>query len=119
MSEHNHPKVGQKAPDFRLPATGGSEIGLGDFKGKQDVILYFYPKDDTSGCTKEACAFRDDSEEYKRRGVAVLGVSPDDVESHDRFTSKFQLNFPLLADPEKKTINDYGIWGERIRNGEK
>src|SRR5690242_14159176 len=88
---------GKKAPAFSLTATDGKKIKLADFKGKP-VVLYFYPKDDTPGCTREACAFRDRQSEFKKLGAQVLGVSADDVESHVKFTKKFKLNFPLLVD---------------------
>jgi thioredoxin-dependent peroxiredoxin len=100
---------GMKAPDFKAAATDGKTYSLGDFKGKV-VVLYFYPKDDTPGCTKEACSFRDSEAELKKLGVVVLGVSKDSVESHKKFTDKYGLNFPLLSDPEGKIIQDYGCF---------
>ncbi len=93
-------------------------MSLADFKG-QNVILYFYPKDDTPGCTKEACAFRDGIEEFKKRGVVVLGVSTDSVKSHDKFVEKFKLPFLLLADEDKKIVEAYGVWGEKSFMGRK
>ena len=102
-------EVGQKAPMFSLKSTDGSEMSLKSLEGKY-VVLYFYPKDDTPGCTKEACAFRDRSDVFDEEDVTVLGVSADSIESHRKFTDKFDLNFPLLSDPDKKTINDYGVW---------
>src|SRR2546422_1790190 len=90
-------KVGQKAPDFTVLDDSGNKVKLSDFKGKK-IVLYFYPKDDTPGCTKEACNFRDGIAEIKRVGAVVLGVSTDSVESHKKFKTKFELNFPLLAD---------------------
>src|SRR5574339_458162 len=104
--------VGDKAPDFSLPAAGGEALRLSDQKG-QKVVLYFYPKDDTPGCTKEACNFRDDYSAYERAGVAILGVSPDTVASHVKFKKKFQLPFPLLADVGHKVCDLYGVWGPK------
>ncbi len=111
-------KAGDKAPEFTALANGGSEVSLSDFKGKR-VILYFYPKDDTPGCTKEACAFRDRFADFKKNGVVVLGVSPDPLKSHDKFAEKFKLPFPLLADEDKKIAGDYGVWGEKSFLGRK
>lgn len=103
---------GAKAPAFTLTADDGSKVRLADLKGSP-VVLYFYPKDDTPGCTREACAFRDASAELKKRGAVVLGVSPDDVESHVKFRDKYDLNFPLLADPGHKVASKYGAWREK------
>ncbi len=111
-------KVGQKAPDFSVMDDKGEKVKLADLKGKK-VVLYFYPKDDTPGCTKEACAFRDGIDKIKKRGAVVLGVSADSVESHKKFKSKFDLNFPLLADTEKKMIEAYGVWKEKSMYGKK
>jgi len=111
-------KVGDAAPDFTVATSGGGTISLADLKGK-NVILYFYPKDDTPGCTKEACAFRDSFAEFKKRGAVVLGVSPDSVKSHDKFVEKFKLPFTLLSDTDKKIVNDYGVWGEKKFMGRK
>jgi peroxiredoxin Q/BCP len=116
-------KEGDKAPAFTVETSGGGKISLADFKG-QNVILYFYPKDDTPGCTKEACAFRDGFADFKKKGAVVLGVSPDSVKSHDKFVEKFKLPFTLLpftllADEEKKIANDYGVWGEKSFMGRK
>ncbi|HVU27351.1 MAG TPA: thioredoxin-dependent thiol peroxidase [Verrucomicrobiae bacterium] len=111
-------KEGNKAPTFSANTNGGGKISLADFKGK-NVILYFYPKDDTPGCTKEACAFRDHFSEFKKRGAVVLGVSPDSVKKHDKFVEKFKLPFTLLADEDKKIANDYGVWGEKTFMGRK
>src|SRR6476469_4322713 len=104
-------KVGQKAPAFTLLNDSGQKVKLSDLKGKK-VVLYFYPKDDTPGCTKEACAFRDGIDEIKARGAVVLGVSADSVDSHKKFKSKFDLNFALLADTDKKMVEAYGVWKE-------
>jgi peroxiredoxin Q/BCP len=111
-------KEGDKAPAFTAPTNGGGKISLADFKG-QNVILYFYPKDDTPGCTKEACSFRDNFAEFKKGGAIVLGVSTDPAKSHDKFVDKYQLPFPLLADTEKKIVQDYGVWGEKTFMGRK
>jgi len=100
---------GALAPTFSAKSTSGEIISLSDFAGKKNVVLYFYPEDDTSGCTIEACAFRDDSEKYSDTNTVILGVSLDDVNSHKRFTEKFNLNFPLLADTDRKICNDYGV----------
>lgn len=111
-------EVGKKAPAFTLPTDGGGKIKLGDFKGKR-VVLYFYPKDDTSGCTKEAIGFRDAMRSLKTLGAEVIGVSRDSVESHDRFKKKHKLNFPLAADPEGKVCEAYGVWVEKSMYGRK
>lgn len=111
-------KPGDKAPAFSSTATDGSTVKLSDFKGKS-VILYFYPRDDTPGCTKEACAFRDVYGEIAAKGAVVLGVSVDTVKSHVKFTEKFSLPFPLLADEAKKIVQAYGVWGEKVFMGRK
>jgi peroxiredoxin Q/BCP len=111
-------KEGDLAPDFSAMTSGGGKISLGDFKGK-NVILYFYPKDDTSGCTKEACNFRDDFAIFKKLGAVVLGVSPDSVKSHDKFVKKYSLPFTLLADEDKKIVEAYGVWGQKTFWGRK
>ncbi len=108
--------IGDKAPDFILPASTGEDIALKDQAGKK-VVLYFYPKDDTPGCTTEACGFRDASDELSTLGAVVLGVSADSVKSHEKFVGKYELNFPLLADTEKVVANSYGAWGEKKRYG--
>jgi len=105
-----------KAPAFFLKSTDGTTVKLTDLKGKP-VVLYFYPKDDTPGCTKEACAFRDRIAEIKKLGAAVLGVSPDDVASHQKFTEKYNLNFPLLEDIDHKLAEKYGAWREKNMYG--
>ena len=109
---------GATAPDFTLKSDEGKEVRLADFRGKP-VVLYFYPKDDTPGCTKEACAFRDRSTDLKARGAVVLGVSPDDVASHEEFRDKYHLNFPLLADTDHELAGRYGAWREKNMYGKK
>jgi len=111
-------KPGQKAPDFTVMNDQGEKVKLSDFKGKK-VVLYFYPKDDTPGCTKEACAFRDGLSQIKKRGAEVVGVSIDSVASHEKFKDKFDLNFPLLADTDKKIVEAYGTWKEKSMYGKK
>ena len=111
-------KEGDVAPEFTVATNGGGKISLADFRGKQ-VVLYFYPRDDTPGCTKEACSFRDNFAALKKKGAVVLGVSPDAVKSHDKFVEKFSLPFALLADDEKKIVNAYGVWGEKSFMGRK
>jgi thioredoxin-dependent peroxiredoxin len=109
---------GDPAPAFTAPTNGGGQISLADLKG-HTVILFFYPKDDTPGCTREACSFRDDYAEFKKRGAVVLGVSVDPVKSHDRFVKKFSLPFPLLADEDHRIVEAYGVWGEKTFMGRK
>ena len=109
---------GQAAPDFTLPADDGSQVKLSGLKGSP-VVLYFYPKDDTPGCTREACAFRDQQKALSKAGAKVLGVSADDVASHVKFRDKFQLNFPLLADTDHKVAEKYGAWREKNMYGKK
>ena len=113
------PQVGQPAPAFRLPASTGVELGPEDFTGKQALVLYFYPKDDTSGCTAEACAFRDLQAEFAAKGAAILGVSPDPLKSHAKFVGKYGLNFPLLADEGSRVSTQYGVWKEKSMYGRK
>jgi thioredoxin-dependent peroxiredoxin len=110
--------VGNKAPGFKTTDQDGKPISLGDFKG-QKIVLYFYPKDDTPGCTREACSFRDGWAQFRKRKVAVLGVSVDDAKSHKKFAEKYSLPFTLLADAEKKIVQDYGVWGEKSMYGRK
>ena len=107
---------GSKVPAFTLQADDGSKVKSADLKGGP-VVLYFYPADDTPGCTKEACAFRDRSAELKKLGAKVFGVSPDDVASHGKFKKKFSLNFPLLADEDHAVAEKYGAWGEKSLYG--
>ena len=107
---------GKPAPDFEATTDAGERVKLSDFRG-QPVVLYFYPKDDTPGCTVEACGFRDAYSEFEQRGAVVLGVSPDDEASHTRFKEKFDLPFTLLADPEHAVAEKYGVWGEKKYGG--
>ncbi|MBE3561180.1 MAG: thioredoxin-dependent thiol peroxidase [Ktedonobacteraceae bacterium] len=124
MSETTRVQEQQPAPDFTLPAVGGSDVvkegavHLADLKG-HPVVLYFYPKDDTPGCTKEACSFRDVYHELQQRGIVVLGVSTDDVESHRRFAEKYGLPFTLLSDTEASVSRLYGVYGEKNMYGKK
>lgn len=105
-------KQGALAPDFNLPDQNGKLHKLSDYKG-QWVLVYFYPKDDTAGCVKEACAIRDNLPDFKKIKAVVLGISADSVASHEKFADKYNLSFTLLADTEKKAINAYGVWGEK------
>jgi len=109
---------GDKAPDFVASDQDGKEVKLADFAGKR-VVLYFYPKDDTPGCTKEACSFRDADDVFNVKGIKVLGVSTDSEKSHQKFISKYQLPFDLLADTEKQIVEAYGVWGEKSMYGKK
>lgn len=109
---------GAKAPAFTLTSDRGEKVRLSDQKGSP-VVLYFYPKDDTPGCTKEACAFRDAQSDLQKAGAKVFGVSPDDIESHKKFRDKYELNFPLLADPDHKVAEKYGAWREKNLYGKK
>jgi peroxiredoxin Q/BCP len=111
-------EIGKKAPAFTLPDQDGKPVKLSDFKGKA-VVLYFYPKDDTPGCTREACDFRDEHSALKKAGAVVLGVSPDDAKSHTRFVGKFNLPFPLLADTDHGVAEAYGAWAEKSMYGRK
>ncbi len=108
-----------KAPAFNLPASNGKNVSLEEFKGKKNVVLYFYPKDDTPGCTVEACGFHDQSKVFGNQDAVVLGVSPDSVTSHQKFIEKFKLPFLLLSDEQKKTCTDYGVWVEKSMYGKK
>lgn len=108
---------GTSAPDFKLQASDGKSYSLDQFRGKQRVVLYFYPRADTPGCTTEACGFRDRIVDYHQQDVTILGVSPDPVEDVTKFAQKFNLNFPLLADPDHKVCEAYGVWQEKVRFG--
>jgi len=110
---------GEKAPDFSLYDQDKKKIGLRDFIGKQEVVLYFYPKDDTPGCTKEACGFRDSINAFKKKDAVVLGVSNDDQVSHQKFANKYELPFPLLSDVDKKVAEAYGVYKEKSMYGKK
>jgi peroxiredoxin Q/BCP len=111
-------KEGDNAPHFTALTNGGSKLALAELKGK-NVILYFYPKDDTPGCTKEACAFRDHFAAFQKKGAVVLGVSGDPVKAHDKFVEKYKLPFTLLADEDKKIVEAYGVWGQKSFMGRK
>ena len=105
-------KEGSAAPAFKTKDANGETVSLRDLRG-QKVVLYFYPKDDTPGCTKEACSFRDAFSQFKKKGIAVLGVSPDSEASHQKFVTKFKLPFTLLADTERSIAEAFGVWGEK------
>ncbi len=111
-------KEGDKAPNFKGKDQNGKPIKLGDFKGKK-LALYFYPKDDTPGCTKQACSLRDGFTRLKKAGISVVGVSIDDEKSHQKFIAKYDLPFDLIADTDKKIVEDYGVWGEKSMYGKK
>ena len=110
--------VGDRAPDFVLPDGNGKIIRLKDFKGKK-IVLYFYPKDDTPGCTKEACAFQENLAAIKKKDTVVLGVSSDTTSSHEKFSAKFNLQFPLISDEQKEAVKTYGVWKEKSMYGRK
>ncbi len=111
-------KEGTKAPDFTAVDQEGKKFKLSDHRGTR-VVLYFYPKDDTPGCTKEACSFRDADAIYRKKGIKVVGVSVDDEKSHQKFISKYDLPFDLIADTDKKVVEKYGVWGEKSMYGKK
>ena len=110
--------IGDQAPDFTLPTDGGGTVSLSALRGKK-VILYFYPKDDTSGCTKQACGFRDSLPDFTGSGAVVIGVSKDSVARHDKFKAKYELNFPLVSDEDGKICEKYGTWIEKSLYGRK
>ena len=118
MSSGTTLEVGAPAPEFNLPASTGETINLADLRGRP-VVLYFYPKDDTPGCTTEACSFRDNLAAVQTRGAVLLGVSPDSVASHQKFARKHGLEFPLLADTDKTVSQAYGVWVEKNMYGRK
>lgn len=118
MQDFYEPKVGDVAPDFRLPSTRGKDVTLKEFRGK-DVVLYFYPRDETPGCTAEACNFRDHESDLTRHGAVVLGVSTDSIDSHNKFKDHHQLNFPLLSDQTSDVAKMYGVWKEKNLYGKR
>lgn len=109
---------GDKAPDFKLPADDGKTYSLKNFKGKK-LVLYFYPKDSTSGCTAEACDFRDNAKLFTKNDAVVIGVSKDSIKSHEKFRDKYSLNFPLLSDEDGKMLEAFGVWKEKSMYGKK
>jgi peroxiredoxin Q/BCP len=111
-------KAGDKAPSFTLTDQNGDKVAMKDFGG-QKVAIYFYPKDDTPGCTKQACSIRDDYRKVSKAGIVILGISPDDEKKHRRFVDKYDLPFTLLADPDKKALQKYGVWQEKSMYGRK
>ncbi len=111
-------KVGDIAPNFSLPSSTGKNISLNDLIGKK-IVLYFYPKDDTPGCTKEACSFRDKISQFQKKNVIIYGVSADSIESHKKFIQKYSLPFPLLSDENKYMLKTYGVWKEKSFMGKK
>jgi thioredoxin-dependent peroxiredoxin len=111
-------REGDRAPGFTANTSGGGRLSLSDYRGK-NVVLYFYPRDNTPGCTKEACAFRDEFAAFKKRGAVVLGVSTDSAKSHDKFVEKFKLPFTLVSDEDKKIVQAYGAWGQKSFLGRK
>jgi peroxiredoxin Q/BCP len=113
------PEVGDKAPAFALPGDLDGELRLADYKGKKAVLLYFYPKDDTPGCTKEACAFQKDLKKLTAKGVVVIGVSPDPLKAHEKFRKKYALAFPLASDDGAEIAKKYGVWVEKNLYGRK
>ena len=118
MSNSEAPKIGEPAPDFEALTDTGEKVKLSDFRGRR-VVLYFYPKDDTSGCTKQACGFRDNYPVIEEQNAVVLGVSPDGVTSHQKFKTKYDLPFTLLVDEEHTIAELYGVWGEKSMYGRK
>ncbi len=118
MSDTSYPQPGATAPDFKLPASTGSEVSLKDYRGKP-VVIFFYPKADTPGCTTEACGFRDATPDYEAAGVSVIGISPDPVKAVTKFAEKFNLPYPLLADEDHKICDVYGVWQEKSMYGKK
>jgi peroxiredoxin Q/BCP len=112
----SHLKVGKTAPDFTLPDEHGDKVKLSSFRGKR-VILYFYPADDTPGCTAQACGFRDNIEEIQEQNAVVIGISPDDAQSHQKFRTKYNLPFVLLSDPDHSVADQYGAWGDKVFMG--
>ena len=111
-------RVGEKAPDFSLPTGDGKVLSLKDFRGKK-VVLYFYPKDDTPGCTREACSFEENLDAVRKKGAVVIGVSADSPDSHQKFAKKYGLNFPLISDEKKNIVEAYGVWKQKSFMGRK
>jgi peroxiredoxin Q/BCP len=111
--------AGTVAPTFKLASSNGKAVDLADYRGKKTVVLYFYPKADTPGCTKESCGFRDALADFDKANVAVLGISPDPEKDVTKFADKFNLNFPLLADEDHRVAEKYGVWGEKSMYGKK
>lgn len=112
-------KIGAKAPEFEMPTDGGGNVSLKEFKGKKNVVLYFYPKDDTSGCTLEAQGFRDKQKEFDKADTVIIGVSKDSVKSHDKFKDKYSLTFTLGSDEDVSVCENYGVWVEKSMYGRK
>ncbi len=119
MSENQIPEAGDRAPAIHLPTYPEGRIRLSEFKGKKNVVLHFYPKDDTPGCTTEACGFRDDLKTFDAADTVILGISPDAVASHEKFAKKYSLPFTLLADEERTACEKYGVWVEKSMYGRK
>ncbi|MCA9078778.1 MAG: thioredoxin-dependent thiol peroxidase [Planctomycetaceae bacterium] len=119
MSDTVMPAVGKRAPAFTLPAVPEGKVRLSQYKGEKNVVLYFYPRDNTPGCTTEACDFRDNMARLNKLNTVVLGVSTDSVASHDKFAAKFELPFPLLADEDHAVCEKYGVWVEKNNYGKK
>lgn len=117
MPESSMPRIGDRAPAFTLPAVPGGKVRLSQFRGDKNVVLYFYPRDNTPGCTQEACDFRDNLAALNRRETIVLGVSTDSIESHRKFAEKFSLPFPLLSDEDHAVSEKYGVWVEKKNYG--
>jgi thioredoxin-dependent peroxiredoxin len=115
----SQPEVGDKAPEFSLPAIPDGRVSLKQFRGQQNVVVYFYPRDNTPGCTREACDFRDQAESLSKLGAVVLGISPDSTAAHEKFASKFGLPFHLLSDPDHAVAERYGVWVEKTMYGRK
>ncbi len=113
MGKNGLPEIGEKAPPFTLPATGGKQVALEDFNGRKNLVLYFYPKDDTPGCTVEACGFRDSYGRFEEQDTVIVGISHDRLESHERFSSKHKLPFLLLSDTDSEVASAYGVYGKK------
>jgi len=113
MGKNAIPEVGSKAPAFKLDATGGKSIALKDFRGRKNLVLYFYPKDDTPGCTMEACGFRDAFGHFEEHDTVILGISGDSLEAHQKFSAKHRLPFLLLSDPDSAVCKTYGVYGKK------